>query len=59
MPGTAVPAAQSGCLQECAFDVLVESLPGGALGLAASALGKGLCPRKREETWSPEQAGSL
>lgn len=59
MPGTAVPAAQSGCLQECALDVSMESLPGGVLALAASALGKGLCPRKREESWSLEQAGSL
>lgn len=54
-----MPAAQSGYLQECALDMLMESLPGGALALAASALGKGLWPRKREESRSLEQAGSL
>lgn len=59
MPGTAVPAVQSGCLQECMLDVLMESLPGGALALAVSAMGTGLCPRKREESRSLEQAGSL
>lgn len=59
MPGTAVPAAQSGCLQERVLDMSMESLPGRALALAASALGKDLCPRKREESWSPRQAGSL
>lgn len=51
MLGTAVPAAQSGCLQECALDVLMESLPGGALALAGSALGA-LGRGKRADPWS-------